>query len=96
MNRFFLSLFTILLVVSFSLSAQDDKKGTQETKDKKVEVASQTLNTICPVSKEEADSKIVAEYKGQKVALCCKTCLKKFQKNPEKYIKNLDQNKENK
>lgn len=94
MNKFFLALFTIVLAVSFSLSAQDNKKGTQETKDKKVEVVSEKLNTVCPVSNEEADSKIVAEYNGKKVALCCKTCLKKFQKNPEKYMKKLEQNKE--
>jgi hypothetical protein len=29
-------------------------------------------------------------YKGRKVRLCCKSCVKKFNANPEKYISLLD------
>jgi len=44
----------------------------------------------CPVMpKQKINGKTFAEYKGQKIGLCCKSCLKKFNKNPEKYMKNL-------
>lgn len=29
-------------------------------------------------------------YKGRKVRLCCKSCVKKFNANPEKYVAILD------
>ncbi|NUN07825.1 MAG: YHS domain-containing protein [Ignavibacteriaceae bacterium] len=48
---------------------------------------------MCPVTDEEADGEIVAVHKGVTYALCCKRCLKKFEKDPEKYIKKLNQTK---
>jgi YHS domain-containing protein len=44
------------------------------------------VNSLCIVSGEKIDSKITADYKGKTYAFCCKTCLKKFTKDPEKYV----------
>ena len=44
------------------------------------------VNSLCLVSGEKVDPKITADYKGKTYAVCCKTCLKKFTKNPDKYI----------
>jgi YHS domain-containing protein len=44
------------------------------------------VNSLCLVSGEKVDPKITADYKGKTYAFCCKTCLKKFTKNPDKYI----------
>lgn len=30
-------------------------------------------------------------YKGQEIKLCCKGCLKDFNKDPQKYLKKLDE-----
>lgn len=56
-------------------------------------VAEETsLNIMCPVmTGEEADPNITVEYRGKRVALCCKTCMRKFQANPEKYLHLLPQ-----
>lgn len=46
------------------------------------------VNTICPVSGNKIGSvgkPIHARYQGKMIAFCCKGCLKKFQKNPDKY-----------
>lgn len=48
--------------------------------------------TTCPVSGDklgEMGKPFVFEYKGQEVKLCCKSCKKDFEKNPEKYMKKI-------
>ncbi len=50
------------------------------------EEAKPALNTVCPVSGQKADAKVTTVYQGKEYAFCCKNCLAKFKKNPEKYI----------
>ena len=48
---------------------------------------------ICPVSDEELGSMgtpIKVSGAGKTVFLCCKGCVKRFEANPEKYVKKLD------
>jgi len=47
------------------------------------------LLTTCPVSGDklgEMGKPFTFTYKDQEVKLCCKSCKKDFDKNPEKYI----------
>lgn len=47
-------------------------------------------NTICPISKEKIGNMGMAVpviYKGKIVNLCCNGCPKDFAKDPEKYMK---------
>jgi len=89
---------------SINSSAQDKKKvESTETKvmDTKQEVEkdikkteikvvdNKPVNTVCPVSGEEIDEGITTTYNGKTYAVCCKSCLKKFNKDPEKYISKL-------
>jgi YHS domain-containing protein len=39
----------------------------------------------CPVTGESIDPAAFTEYKGKKVYFCCKGCIAKFEKDPEKY-----------
>ena len=51
--------------------------------------ATPDLLTTCPVSGEklgEMGKPLVFTYKDQEVKLCCKSCKKDFDKDPEKYI----------
>jgi len=51
-------------------------------------------NTICPISKEkvgEMGDVVEYEYEGKIYNLCCTMCLKDFKKDPEKYIKMIDE-----
>jgi hypothetical protein len=48
----------------------------------------------CVVSDEKLDSMgepYVFTEKGQEVKLCCKSCLKDFKKDKDKYLKKLDE-----
>lgn len=53
-------------------------------------------NTICPVSGEEIvkGEEIKYEYKGVNYNLCCKMCIKDFEKDPEKYIGKIEEQEE--
>ena len=48
------------------------------------------LNAKCPVSGDDADPKMTADYKGREVAFCCDECAKDFEKNPKKYLASLE------
>ena len=71
-----------------------DSKVEVEKKIEKTEkeiVDNEPVNTFCPVSGEEIDPEITATYNGKTYALCCKSCLKKFNKDPEKYVSKLSE-----
>lgn len=47
-------------------------------------------NKVCPVQGDEVDPDAPkVEYKGKTIGFCCAGCDEKFQKDPEKYMKNL-------
>jgi len=51
-------------------------------------------NKVCPVSGEEIDGsmmKAVYEYEGKVYNFCCADCIDEFKKDPEKYIKKVDE-----
>ena len=51
-------------------------------------------NTFCPLSGEKAGEHgpiVKHEYKGKIYNFCCKMCLKDFDKDPEKYIKAMEE-----
>lgn len=77
-----------LLLGTTSLVLADDAKPAQKPKP-------YTLKT-CIVSGEDigkdADMKPhVFTYQGQEVKLCCKGCLKDFNKEPAKYLKKIEE-----
>lgn len=77
-------LLTTLLLGGLTVSAADAKakKPAKYPLDK------------CVVSDEKLDSMgepYVFKHEGREVRLCCKSCLKDFQKEPAKYLKKLDE-----
>jgi len=84
------SLTTALLTVSVLAGplvglAADQKKDTK--------AKPYTLKT-CAVSGEalgSMDQTYTFEHNGREIKLCCKDCLKDFNKNPAKYIKKIEQ-----
>ena len=54
-------------------------------------------NKICPVSGESIEGMgelVPVEYNGKIYNLCCKMCAKSFKKDPEKYIKIIEESME--
>ena len=52
-------------------------------------------NTICPVTGEKIDEKTKETYvyEGKIYNFCCPMCVPKFKKEPEKYIKKIEEEK---
>ncbi|RJP29840.1 MAG: YHS domain-containing protein [Candidatus Omnitrophota bacterium] len=50
-------------------------------------------NKICPVSGEKIieEFKATYEYKGKIYNFCCASCVEEFKKDPEKYIKKIEE-----
>ncbi len=46
--------------------------------------------TTCPVMAGAISKNISAEHKGKKVYFCCEACLTEFKKNPDKYVKEME------
>ena len=101
MKRVFFLVLALILCLSFSFNTLAQEKTKEEKKENTtVEEQSEDMtkveegkpfNTICPVSTEEPDPEITYTYKGKTYALCCNNCLKKFKKDPEKYISRLSE-----
>jgi hypothetical protein len=97
------TLLTCLLLVSLGLGHSEENKSsapktaqivkTPEDKAKAAELAkSYPLNT-CVVSHDSLGGMgetVDALYEGQLIRFCCKGCVKSFNKNPEKYLKEID------
>ncbi len=52
-------------------------------------VVFQSVQKECPLSGEDVDKKVYADYKGRRVYFCCTKCKAKFEKDPEKYLAKL-------
>jgi len=52
-------------------------------------------NKICPVTGNQIveDAKVAYEYGGKVYNFCCQGCIEPFKKNPEKYIKIIEEKK---
>lgn len=46
--------------------------------------------TTCPVMAGAINKNISAEHKGKKVYFCCDSCPQEFKKNPDKYVKEME------
>jgi len=50
-----------------------------------------STQTQCPVMEGTVNKNIYADYKGKRIYFCCPPCLREFNKNPEKYMKKLEE-----
>jgi YHS domain-containing protein len=46
--------------------------------------------TVCPVLQGNIDKSVYVDYKGKRIYFCCKGCDAEFAKDPEKYLKKLE------
>ncbi len=71
-----------------ALAAPEESKAAVETM-KPIDVG----NKICPVTGEKIDEKTKAtyEYEGKIYNFCCPMCIDAFKNDPQKYIKNIEE-----
>lgn len=83
---------TLITFTLVSTSLQAVEARSQPTISAKKTIKLYQLKT-CIVSNEELGSMgdyIRFVYQNQEIKVCCKPCIKKFKKNPKKYLKLLD------
>lgn len=51
--------------------------------------AKENKQVTCPVMGGKINKDLYADYKGKRVYFCCPACIEPFNKDPEKYIKKL-------
>lgn len=71
------------LGISFAQETQVNKQASVQAVD--------VGNKICPVSGEKIDEKATYEYQGKIYHFCCSSCIEDFKKDPEKYIKKVEE-----
>lgn len=69
--------------ISFAQETQVNKQASVQAVD--------VGNKICPVSGEKIDEKATYEYQGKIYHFCCSSCIEDFKKDPEKYIKKVEE-----
>ena len=47
--------------------------------------------TLCPVLGGNVDKQVYVDYQGKRVYFCCQGCDAAFKKDPEKYMKKLQE-----
>lgn len=80
-----------LLKRGFKVS-ETELKENPGTINKSAETKVSIWNQVCPVTGEDVDSDTpTVVYQGKTIGFCCSGCIKKFQKDPAKYMKNLSE-----
>ena len=70
---------------SASFAADTGKSGGAA---KKEDAKAKAFNVKCPVEREDVDPAVpTTTYKGKVIGFCCESCIKDFNKDPEKYMK---------
>jgi YHS domain-containing protein len=75
-------------VLTVSAFATDPSPTASASAAPSAQTSNKAVNTVCPVSGDtvgDIGKPAYAQYKGETIAFCCKDCLKKFNKNPDKY-----------
>lgn len=56
-----------------------------------VPAAQGQVQTTCPVLGGRIDKNIFVDYQGYRIYFCCPGCDAEFRKNPEKYLKKMQE-----
>jgi YHS domain-containing protein len=47
--------------------------------------------TICPVLAGNIDKSVFTDYQGKRIYFCCSGCIDDFKKEPDKYMKQMEE-----
>lgn len=91
------SLLFSLFTISNAQNNETEKEGTktevqEEQKISEEKNAAKPWNEVCPVKGGKVQKEtVLVEYKDKQYGFCCPGCDSKFEKDPEKYLKNLSE-----
>ncbi|HVT87672.1 MAG TPA: hypothetical protein VHD56_02380 [Tepidisphaeraceae bacterium] len=82
-KQLLIALIAVMLGLGLWVRAQTTQPATQPA-------AGAPINKFCAVQKGDAiDPTITVVYKGKVIGFCCSDCPPEFNKDPEKYMKDL-------
>lgn len=87
-----LYLTALFAVISVTSSCSKNEESNDQTAGAQASQESTYPLDSCVVSGEKLGSMgtpIVIQHEGTEVRFCCKSCIKKFKKNPSKYLVKL-------
>lgn len=87
--------FMGISLVSISCTKKEERqqeiKTTGEVSQKKEQAKEIKPQTACPVMEGTINKNIYADHNGMRIYFCCSSCIDDFKKDPEKYIKKLEE-----
>ena len=67
------------------------KKETPQPAQKAAAAGTEIAQKLCPVMGNPINPEIYLDYQGRRIYFCCPMCPETFKKDPEKYLKKLDE-----
>ncbi len=67
----------VLLLGGYGSAADSPGKGNPQT--------------LCPVMAGKIDKNVYTDYQGKRIYFCCSGCIDDFKKNPDKYLKQMEE-----
>lgn len=92
--RFVKSISVLMLVASMS-AVSIAESGASDAKSPTTQPTTRPYPlSTCLISGEklggDMGEPVIMQYEGRELRFCCKSCVKEFKKDPEKYLKKLD------
>lgn len=86
-----LSLISILFTVGLLVGSPGCKKSKESPKaPAEKTVTTSNAQTTCPIEGTKIDKNVFVDYQGKRVYFCCTDCKAKFNAEPAKYIKQME------
>ena len=85
-----LSVLSALVCAALVLGVAGVRVTAADKPAKKDQAKNKPINAKCPVEHEDVDPDVpTTTYKGKTIGFCCASCIKDFNKDPEKYMKQI-------
>ncbi|HEX8525156.1 MAG TPA: YHS domain-containing protein [Tepidisphaeraceae bacterium] len=86
----FVSASLVMGLMVMKVTAEDTKADAKAPATQPASTKPAIVNKKCPIGGEDIDPKgKTVTYKGKTIGFCCDDCVKDFEKDPEKYVKDL-------
>jgi YHS domain-containing protein len=83
---------TLIIVLAAAMTLVLTAYADMETTEGQSQQIQKTpvLQTGCPIMEGEINKELYADYQGKRIYFCCKGCINMFMKEPDKYMKEME------
>mgnify|MGYP006295578071 CR=1 FL=1 len=83
-------LMSLLFVTASCLLAEEKKSEHKKHSNHQKEKSDRKEQKHCPVMGGKVNKQLYVDHDGKRIYVCCKGCIPKVKKNPQKYIDKLE------